>query len=42
MARYELCASFETEDADGAYDERFWAHGAGLECFELDAKRQAS
>jgi hypothetical protein len=41
-SRYELCATFEAEDADGAYDDRFWAHGAGRRCFELDAAKRPS
>ena len=41
-ARYELCASFGAEDVVHEYSDRFWAHGAGRKCFEVDAqKRQA-
>jgi hypothetical protein len=39
-SRYELCASFEREDLDGEYNDRFWAHGAGRKCFELDAQKR--
>jgi hypothetical protein len=38
--RYELCAVFEAEDADGDYSDRFWAHGVGRTCFELNAEKQ--
>jgi hypothetical protein len=39
--RYELCATFETEDAAGRpFGDRFWAHGAGRKCFEVDAQKQ--
>jgi hypothetical protein len=38
-SRYELCATFETADA-GEYGDRFWAHGEGYKCFELDAQKQ--
>jgi hypothetical protein len=40
-SRYELCATFEAAGDDGSYSDRFWSHGAGRKCFELDAgKRQ--
>lgn len=39
-SRYEMCAAFETENADGEYDNRFWAHPAGRKCFELDAQKR--
>jgi hypothetical protein len=37
-SRYELCATFDAEDIDGDYGDRFWAHGVGRKCFELDAQ----
>jgi hypothetical protein len=37
---YELCATFEAEDVDGDYNDRFWVHGAGRRCFELNAEKQ--
>jgi hypothetical protein len=39
-SRYELCASFEAADADREYSDRFWAHGVGRKCFELDAQKR--
>ena len=39
-SRYELCATFEAEDLDRGYSDRFWAHGAGRKCFELDAQKR--
>ena len=39
-SRYELCATFDAEDVDGEYGDRFWAHGAGRKCFELDVQKQ--
>ena len=39
-SRYELCASFEARDPDGDYGDRFWSHGVGRKCFELDAQKQ--
>jgi hypothetical protein len=38
-SRYELCATFEAEEVDSEYGDRFWAHGAGRKCFELDAQK---
>jgi hypothetical protein len=39
-SRYELCATFDAEHIDGEFDNRFWAHGAGRKCFEVDARKQ--
>jgi hypothetical protein len=40
-SRYELCTTFETAAAERNYADRFWSHGIGRKCFELDAaKRQ--
>lgn len=39
-SRYELCAAFEAEDVDRDYSDRFWAHGSGQKCFELDAQKR--
>ena len=39
-SRYELCATFEAEDGDGNYGDRFWSHGPGRKCFELDAEKR--
>ena len=36
-ARYEFCATFDAEDTNGDRGDRFWAHGSGRKCFELDA-----
>jgi hypothetical protein len=41
-SRYELCAVFEADGESPEFSDRFWAHGVGRQCFELDAqKRQA-
>jgi hypothetical protein len=37
---YELCATFAGEGGDAAYDDRFWAHGAGPKCFQLDVRKR--
>lgn len=39
-AHYEVCASFELESGEISRDpERdLWAHGAGRQCFQLEAK----
>ena len=39
-SRYELCATFETAGDEGNYGDRFWSHGAGRKCFELDAEKR--
>jgi hypothetical protein len=39
-SRYELCATFEAEEPDSEYGNRFWAHGVGRKCFELDAQKR--
>lgn len=36
--RYELCAVFEEESRSASDSDRFWAHGAGRQCFQLEAK----
>jgi len=37
--RYEVCATFEGESGEIARDREkdLWAHGAGRQCFELEA-----
>lgn len=37
--RYELCAVFQGETRSASETDRFWAHGAGRQCFDLEAKR---
>jgi hypothetical protein len=37
---YELCATFVGEGGDAADDDRFWAHGAGPKCFQLDVRKR--
>jgi hypothetical protein len=39
-SRYELCATFEAADDGGSYGDRFWSHGVGRTCFELDAEKR--
>jgi|SRR6266542_4507228 len=37
---YELCATFERDSAErsGAHGGDFWSHGAGRQCFQLEAR----
>nr|MBP7163056.1 hypothetical protein [Candidatus Omnitrophota bacterium] len=38
---YELCAAFDRESTSGQqhyYYRNFWAHGAGRQCFSLEAQ----
>ena len=36
-SRYELCATFSLASEEGDVRSSQWAHGAGRQCFELDA-----
>ena len=36
-SRYELCATFSLASEEGDVRSQQWAHGAGRQCFELDA-----
>jgi hypothetical protein len=39
-SRYEVCASFELESGETSRDpeRNLWAHGAGRQCFQLEAE----
>jgi hypothetical protein len=39
-SRYELCAEFEAQNTDDDYSDRFWSHGPGRKCFEVDARKR--
>ena len=40
ISTYELCASFERNSGEERYgiDKDFWSHGAGRQCFQLEAR----
>ena len=39
-SRYELCAAFAADNPSPEFSDRFWAHGVGRTCFELDARKR--